>query len=136
MTRTLAALAVAVSCSSLTAASGPARPAARTTLDRIYTTRQAERGKQVYQRACVQCHTLDVYRGDMMKPWQGGSLFDLYEIIANLMPQENPGSLKPREYAELVAYILSLNGMPAGSEELPAQPSELKAIRIEWRSKP
>ena len=108
----------------------------RTTRDRIYTTGQAERGKLVYKRACVQCHALAFYRGDIMKSWEDGSLLDLYDSIANTMPQANPGSLKRREYLEIVAYILSLNGMPAGGEELPARPDDLKGIRIRWRNKP
>jgi hypothetical protein len=56
--------------------------------------------------------------------------------VATTMPQSNPGSLKRREYLDLVAYILSLNDMPAGGEELPATPEALKKIVIKWRTKP
>jgi hypothetical protein len=52
------------------------------------------------------------------------------------MPQNNPGSPKRREYLDLLAYILSLNDMPAGGEELPATPEALKKIVIKWRTKP
>jgi mono/diheme cytochrome c family protein len=114
-----------------------ARAAApRTTRDRIYTAAQAERGKQAYMRACVQCHALEFYRGDIMKAWEGGSLHDFYESIATTMPLSNPGSLKRREYLDMVAYILSLNRMPTGEEDLPARPDDLKGIRIRWRNKP
>jgi mono/diheme cytochrome c family protein len=111
-------------------------PAPRTTRDRVYTAEQAERGKEVYKKACAQCHALDFYKGGTMKPWDGASLSGLYEAVSTLMPQSNPGSLKRREYVEILAYILSLNGMPAGEEELPSRAADLKAIRIKWRTKP
>lgn len=116
-------------------AAGPRAAAPRTTRDRIYTAEQAARGKQAYTRACAQCHALDVYGGNTMKAWEGGSLHDFYELIATTMPKGNPGSLKRREYADVVAYILSLNSMPIGDQELPSRAADLKAIRIKWRTK-
>jgi hypothetical protein len=47
------------------------------------------------------------------------------------MPKNEPGSLQPNEYADLVAYLLRMNDMPGGSEELPADSVALKKIRIE-----
>ena len=111
-------------------------PAPRSVQDGVYTAAQAERGKQVYKQACAECHALDWYQGETMQPWDGAPLFDLYELIATVMPQDNPGSLKRREYVDLVAFLLSLNGMPAGAKELPNQPSDLKQILITWRNKP
>ena len=125
-------LALALVVNAHAAAAAPPR----TTRDRIYTAAQADRGKQVYQEACVQCHALDLYRGAAMKSWNGGLLSDLYDAISLKMPHGNPGSLKRREYVEILAYILSLNGMPAGEQELPSAAAELKAIRIKWGSKP
>ena len=132
--RGLAAAALLV-----TMAEGPVlaeAPASRTTRDRIFTAEQAERGKEVYKKACAPCHALDFYSGHTMKSWDGGSLSDLYAAISTLMPQGNPGSLKRREYLDILAYILSLNGMPPGGEELPAGAADLKPIRIKWRTKP
>jgi len=71
-----------------------------------------------------------------MKSWNGAPLFNLYDVVATTMPQNNPGSLKRREYLDLITYILSLNDMPTGSEELPATPEALKKIVIKWRTKP
>jgi len=127
-----AALLIAVGAAPAFSAERPAR----TTRDRIYTTEQAERGKEVYKKVCSACHALDFYSGQTMKSWEGGSLSDLYAAISTLMPQANPGSLKRREYLDILAYILSLNGMPPGAEELPAGAADLKPIRIKWRTKP
>jgi S-disulfanyl-L-cysteine oxidoreductase SoxD len=110
--------------------------ASRTTRDGVYTAAQARRGRESYKRACAECHPLDWYRGAVMKPWAGAPLFDLYDVVATTMPQDNPGSLKHREYLDLLAYILSLNGMPAGGEELTARPEALKRILIQWRDQP
>jgi mono/diheme cytochrome c family protein len=109
---------------------------ARTTQDGVYTTEQADRGKDGYAESCAGCHPLDWYRGAAIKPWNGAPLFNLYDAIATTMPQSNPGSLKPREYVDLLAYILSLNDMPAGTEALPTNPDGLKKILIKWRDKP
>jgi mono/diheme cytochrome c family protein len=108
----------------------------RTSRDRVYTAEQATRGKQVYQRACAECHALDFYRGDTMKSWEGGSLSDLYDALSVLMPKGNPGSLKRREYVDILAYILSINGMPAGEKDLPSAAADLKVIRIKWGTRP
>lgn len=110
-------------------------PASRTTRDRIYTTEQADRGKEVYKRVCSQCHALDFYKGEAIKPWEDGTLEGLYDAISTLMPKDNPASLKRREYVDVLAYILSLNGMPAGETEMPTKAADLKAIRIKWRTK-
>jgi mono/diheme cytochrome c family protein len=129
-------LAVFVIALAMTQALGPEEDASRTTADGVYTGEQAERGKDSYKAACAGCHALDYYQGPAMKPWHGAPLFDLYDVVATTMPQNNPGSLKRREYLDLLAYILSLNDMPAGGEELPAAPEALKKIVIKWRTKP
>jgi quinoprotein glucose dehydrogenase len=129
---TLTALAFVVAA----VPAGSQEPSPRSVQEGVYTAAQAERGKQVYKQACSECHALDWYRGEAMEPWNGAPLFDLYELIATLMPQNNPGSLKRREYVDLVAFLLSLNEMPAGAKELPTQPSDLKQILIKWRDKP
>ena len=46
------------------------------------------------------------------------------------MPADAPGSLKPAEIADVIAFILKKDSMPAGETELPADPSTLKAIKL------
>jgi hypothetical protein len=70
-----------------------------------------------------------------MKPWEGATLSGLYDAVSTRMPQNNPGSLKRREYVDVLAYLLSLNGMPAGDQELSTRAADLKAIHIKWRTK-
>ena len=127
---------LAVSVLAAVCALGQEPRAPRTIQDGIYTTEQAERGRQAYKRSCAECHALDWYRGETMKAWDGAPLFNLYEVIATTMPQSNPGSLKRSDYVALLAYILSLNELPAGKQDLPGEPDALKEILIQWRNKP
>jgi S-disulfanyl-L-cysteine oxidoreductase SoxD len=105
-------------------------------LDGVYTAEQAGRGQETYAQVCAACHPLDWYKGASMKSWEGATLMGLYDSMATTMPQTNPGSLKRREYVALLAYILSLNELPTGSDELPEAADVLGKIVIKWRNKP
>jgi mono/diheme cytochrome c family protein len=106
-------------------ATAEARPVA------IYSEAQARRGQSTYRRHCVACHTAAAYSGvAFRRVWGGKSPYDLWEQIRTTMPQDNPGQLKAGEYADIVAYLLRLNGYPAGAEELPAEAEKLQQLRI------
>jgi hypothetical protein len=132
----LLALATALSLAGLAGIAPAQEEPARTTRDGVYTAEQAERGKERYKRDCAGCHPVDWYKGDVMKPWDGAPLGNLYDLIVTTMPKNNPGSLKPREYVSLLAFILSLNDMPTGTEELPVPADDLRKIVIKWKEKP
>jgi mono/diheme cytochrome c family protein len=104
----------------------------RTTLDGVYTAEQAALGRQRYQRVCSECHALDYYSGATIRPWAGADVYSMYNLIRTQMPQNNPGSLRPREYVAMIAYILELNGMPAGAEALSSRRSVLQNIVFKW----
>lgn len=111
-------------------------PAVRSTLDGVYTPEQAERGRTTYVRVCAACHALDWYQGDQIAAWTGAPVYNLFEVIRTSMPKDNPGSLKRREYVDMLAYILALNGMPPGSEELPVGSSRLRRILFQMKETP
>jgi hypothetical protein len=56
---------------------------------------------------------------------------DLFTYVQDKMPKNAPGSLTAQEYADVVAYLLRMNAMPTGADELSTDPGELKKIRIE-----
>ena len=60
----------------------------------------------------------------------GRQLFDGH-VISDSMPEDNPGSLKKEEYADVIAYLLKLNNFPAGADELPSDKDALSAILME-----
>jgi mono/diheme cytochrome c family protein len=98
----------------------------------VYTADQAAKGRQVFNGNCLGCHTTATHMGAAFEnKWFGRPLFDLYDYVSQMMPKAAPGSLTEDEYVWLVAYILRLNGMPAGRAPLEADPARLKAVRIE-----
>ena len=96
-------------------------PAPSTGVEKVarYTTEQAERGKSVFSAVCVECHTRsDMSSDDFRLKWNGRTALDLYERIRTSMPDNNPGSRSPDEYTDIVAYMMQLNGLPAGAVAL------------------
>lgn len=105
-------------------------PAAKTTKGRVYSAAQAARGEQTYMSSCVSCHPPATYKGAVFLNWQGRSLSDLLDFLSEKMPKNDPGSLSIKEYTQVMAFLLKLNGMPAGQAELPADPAALSKITI------
>ena len=105
-------------------------PAAKTTKERVYSAAQAARGEQTYMSTCVSCHPPGTYKGAVFLNWQGRTLGDLLEFLTEKMPKNDPGSLSAREYTQVMAFLLKINGMPPGQAELPANPTALNKITI------
>jgi mono/diheme cytochrome c family protein len=104
----------------------------RSTLSGVYSAEQATRGSDLYAGRCKSCHTAASHTGvTFEKLWSGHSLLDLFGFISTQMPKNEPGSLAPEEYADVLAYLLKLNEMPAGPAELEPDTVVLKTIRIE-----
>ncbi len=102
------------------------------TIVAIYTDDQAERGALVYEKSCGICHQPEQFKGAVfMDAWGGQPVDALYTLIRTTMPYDNPGRLSRRQYAEILAYIFKLNGMPAGETKLPSNIRKLKKITIE-----
>ena len=96
----------------------------------IFTSAQAERGKQVFLSTCTTCHNFDLKGNNARGPaivgdpfmanWETESLGNLFTRLKSTMPRNNPGSLTDEVYLELLAYILQENAFPAGTETLKA----------------
>jgi quinoprotein glucose dehydrogenase len=114
------------------AAQPPAASGGRSTRAGVYTAAQAERGAEVYAGMCRSCHTVASHTGvAFAKAWRGRPLADLFQYVSEQMPKNDPGGLAPEQYADVVAYLLRMNAMPAGAAELPPDPTPLAAIRID-----
>jgi mono/diheme cytochrome c family protein len=102
----------------------------------VYTQDQATRGADVFAGMCKSCHTPTVHTGPaFLKAWADRPIWDLYAFISTKMPKNDPGGMFPEEYAQVVAYLLKLNGQPAGSSELPSDSLILKTIRFDAADK-
>jgi cytochrome c len=100
----------------------------------VFSEAQAARGERVYREVCGACHARSVFTDlSFQRAWVGRSLFDVFRQVRNTMPYDNPGSLSRREYVDVLAFIFSLNGFPAGPNDLPADDAALRRVRIEAR---
>jgi mono/diheme cytochrome c family protein len=114
--------------------SAGATPDSPSTLNGVYTDEQAGRGKDVYAGSCRSCHSPASHTGATFnKWWRGKHLSDLFLFVSTRMPKNDPGSLAPEDVADVMAYLLKMNAMPVGKEELPPDADSLKKIRIETK---
>src|SRR5258708_5137946 len=111
----------------------------RSVWDGVYTDAQARRGGQVYLSDCSTCHGKQLEGiddapalagKDFMDSWDGRTLSALLAQMRK-MPRDAPGRLSTAEYADTMAYILSVNKFPAGKTDLPQEAEVLRQIRME-----
>lgn len=62
--------------------------------------------------------------------WAGTTVGELFDLISTTMPDGDPGSLKPDEYASIIAFFLRESGYPEGKDELPVDVAALMKLRI------
>jgi mono/diheme cytochrome c family protein len=135
------ALALFVTTSAVTLAGGQAAPAGRTVWDGVFTAEQADRGRNEFAGHCAECHGGNLQGGAEGKrlngdqfwtDWKESTVGELLTYVSKNMPRSEDGSaagtLSPNTYADIVSYILSANGFPAGAQALSAASSTDVAI--------
>ena len=108
--------------------------------DGVYSTEQARRGQELYEKKCGSCHRAKL-EGHSQTPslageqfrdrWDGQTLDDLFEKMQETMPADHPGSLSREQNADILAYILHFNEMPAGEKDLGTDKAELAKVRFQ-----
>ncbi len=106
-----------------------------------FTQAQVDAGHTEYRRSCLDCHGAELddgefggapLRGSSFKDnWFGGTADFLFDFMKANMPPDRPGALTDVTYANLMAYILSRNGIAPGGTALPADPAALANLTIE-----
>jgi len=99
--------------------------------DGVYSETQAIRGETLFERNCTNCHDTARFKGDFIGNWADQPLAAVYDVMKTTMPEDNPGSLRPQQYADILTFILKLNGFPAGETELAGTDAAMKAVRLE-----
>ena len=100
-------------------------------LDGVFTPAQASRGERTFSDVCAACHDTGEFSGGRFRiSWVGRPVGELFETISTLMPEADPGSLSPAEYAAIVAYLLQINNYPAGDTDLPTNVRALGQLEI------
>ena len=102
----------------------------------VYTQAQAKAGEVVYATSCAECHGEDL-AGIEQAPalvgtafaqtWNGATLRKLFDQVES-MPPDDPKTLTPTQYVDVLAYVLSVSGVPAGSSPLEPDPAALADI--------
>jgi mono/diheme cytochrome c family protein len=106
------------------------------TLSGVYTNAQATRGRYVYLGSCKTCHTPESHTGPVFAQWwKGKQLSELYQFILERMPKNDPGTLAEEDVADVVAFLLKLNQMPVGKNEIYPSVDSVKKFRIDLKSK-
>jgi mono/diheme cytochrome c family protein len=116
-----------------------APPAGPSAWDGVYNAEQVERGKTAYNALCARCHGETLGGGENSPAlvddvffafWGGKTVGALVEYTRTTMPSDGPGTISRRRCIDIAAYLLSANGFPAGTNELPADLDALNQITI------
>jgi len=94
----------------------------------LYTASQASAGSKLFGANCAACHG-DHLEGGAGPALSGAtlgtlakntklSIGDMFTFLAQEMPLNEPASLKHDQYVDIMAFILKVNGYPAGSKAL------------------
>lgn len=122
----------AISADAQTAAANEARVSI---WDGVYTEAQAERGAKIRNSDCAACHGAKEWAGSFLRGWNGRSANDLFEQIRSTMPMDSPGRLTRQQYADIIAYMFSINDVPPGSKEMGGDAASLRRVLIDQREK-
>ena len=115
----------------------PSATGRRSVWDGVYTKEQADRGKELYAAHCLACHgeSLEGHGParaltgpEFAANWNGLTMGEMLDRTRTSMPMAKPGTLSRQQVADLLAYVLSANKMPAGTVELPRQAEVLSQI--------
>ena len=97
----------------------------------LYTVAQATRGSGLFRDNCVSCHASSEFSGSsFVRRWTNRAVGDIYEFVLYSMPDDNPGGLPQQTYADIIAYFLQMNDLPAGDTELPTSLDALMEMNM------
>jgi len=110
----------------------PRTPVEPTILDGVYTEAQAMRGGQTFVDRCQSCHMISEFTGEaFMEEWEGLTVRELFDFVRYAMPALSHEGYGSDEYAEVLAFVLAMNGLPPGPVDLSTDRDVLALIRIE-----
>lgn len=121
----------AMGCSATANPNGEPAPQPDSPASGFYSTTQADRGRATFGAICSECHDTSDFRGDDFEwEWRRRTVWDFYRRLRETMPEDNPGSLRPGTYADVIAYILQLNDYPSGGAELVPEEGPMDLIAL------
>jgi mono/diheme cytochrome c family protein len=108
----------------------------------LYTPAQAQRGHAVFERHCAVCHGAHLegrvgpaLKGEKFASVKAGfTIQQIFDLLSVEMPAYAPGSLTPKQYVQIMAFLLQQNGYPAGRNALTAQIASGSAVALVYRA--
>jgi len=110
----------------------------------VYTEPQAQRGHDVFMNRCAHCHDERLTGGDgpaliaahFNRNWGSRTVQRLFVKVRDRMPPGEVFVATDKEKLDIVAFLLMMNGFPAGSAELPMDADTLSSILIVGKNGP
>ena len=99
-------------------------PASGVDLPAAYTADQATQGETAFAQSCGGCHGSDMI--GIFHEYPTAKAY--YDFISVGMPFDQPGTLSPRRYLSIMAWLMRENGFPAGDTALSDTAAVLKSI--------
>ncbi len=94
----------------------------------VFTHTQVDKGRTLFEEACADgCHienlmgsgpTPNLRGEDFLLRWTDFSIAEFLELIRTTMPKDKTVRLTDTQYLSVIAYVLSVNGFPAGDSAL------------------
>ncbi|MCF3948708.1 cytochrome c [Acidiphilium sp. AL] len=132
-----AAPAIVVATLALFATAHAAAPPA------LYTQAQATSGRADFETHCSMCHgkNLQGISGPALVgqnfagPSNNYTVAAIFDELSQQMPAGAPGSLTKAQYTDIMAFILSKNGYPAGKTALTYDGAQSSTVKLVSRVK-
>jgi len=126
--------------SAVLAFSQDGQSSSKTAWDGVYTSAQAERGREAFGTTCSGCHGADLAGGEypplrgsvFLGHWVEDTLDPLFAKLRRMPPRED--TLPESTHLDILAFLLDSNGYPAGQRDLSAM--DLGAIRLTEKQGP
>jgi hypothetical protein len=80
----------------------------------------------------MNCHEIEEFTGvgAYLEDMDGKTLWEAFEYVWAEMPEDDPASLDPQDYAAVLAYLLSVYGLSTGDVDMPIDRRSLESIAI------
>lgn len=103
----------------------------------VYTSEQAATGADLYEGRCAECHGDDLEGrerapalagGTFAQRWDRATLKTLFERVEAMPPDRPEARLTPKQNADVLAFLLNANNVPAGATPLTGDKDVLSGI--------